>query len=84
MTYRGTSPLDPAIPTHNPTNVGLPPGAAGDTLRQQIKEESPMRSAPALGIPGSATTAVMLAAFQLLRTQPRPMVFAERRELVWG
>jgi putative tricarboxylic transport membrane protein len=43
-----------------------------------------MRSAPALGMPRSATTAVVLAAFLLCGLNPRPMVFAERRELVWG
>ena len=38
----------------------------------------------ALGIPGSGTTAVMLAAFQLYGLRPGPLLFTENRELVWG
>ena len=38
----------------------------------------------ALGIPGSATTAVMLAAFQLYGIQPGPLLFTNSKELVWA
>jgi putative tricarboxylic transport membrane protein len=38
----------------------------------------------ALGVPGSGTTAIMLAAFQLYGLQPGPLLFAEKPELVWG
>ncbi len=38
----------------------------------------------ALGIPGSATTAVMLAAFQLYGLQPGPLLFSNNQELVWA
>lgn len=37
----------------------------------------------ALGIPGSATTAVMLAAFQLYGLQPGPLLFQSNADLVW-
>ena len=38
----------------------------------------------ALGIPGSATTAVMLAAFQLYGLQPGPLLFNNNADLVWA
>lgn len=38
----------------------------------------------ALGIPGSATTAVMLAAFQMYGIQPGPLLFTNNPTLVWG
>ncbi|HET8568730.1 MAG TPA: tripartite tricarboxylate transporter permease, partial [Candidatus Limnocylindria bacterium] len=37
-----------------------------------------------LGIPGSGTTAVMIAAFQLYGLQPGPLLFQQRPDLVWG
>ena len=37
-----------------------------------------------LGIPGSGTTAVMLAAFQIYGLQPGPLLFSTRPDLVWG
>jgi len=38
----------------------------------------------ALGIPGSATTAVILAAFQLYGLQPGPLLFTNNANLVWA
>ncbi len=38
----------------------------------------------ALGVPGSGTTAVMLAAFQMYGLQPGPLLFSQESELVWG
>lgn len=38
----------------------------------------------ALGVPGSATTAVMLGAFLVLDIQAGPMLFLERPDVVWG
>lgn len=38
----------------------------------------------ALGIPGSATTAIMLVAFQIYGLQPGPMLFQNSGDLVWG
>ncbi|MGH2499302.1 MAG: tripartite tricarboxylate transporter permease [Candidatus Limnocylindria bacterium] len=37
-----------------------------------------------LGIPGSGTTAVMIAAFQLYGLNPGPLLFQDRPDLVWG
>jgi putative tricarboxylic transport membrane protein len=37
-----------------------------------------------LGIPGSATTAVMLGAFVMLDITPGPLLFSQRPDLVWG
>ncbi|HWP85848.1 MAG TPA: tripartite tricarboxylate transporter permease, partial [Terriglobia bacterium] len=37
-----------------------------------------------LGLPTSATAAVMLAAFQEYNLQPGPLLFASHPELVWG
>jgi putative tricarboxylic transport membrane protein len=36
-----------------------------------------------LGLPTSATAAIMLAAFQIFNLQPGPQLFAENSELVW-
>ena len=38
----------------------------------------------ALGIPGSGTTAVMLAAFQMYGLQPGPLLFTQDATLVWA
>jgi putative tricarboxylic transport membrane protein len=37
-----------------------------------------------LGIPGSATTAVLLGAFLLFGIQPGPLLMQEQADLVWG
>ncbi|MGP4016077.1 tripartite tricarboxylate transporter permease [Saccharopolyspora sp. 5N708] len=37
-----------------------------------------------LGIPGGATTAVLLGALTIYGVQPGPLLFAEQPELVWG
>jgi len=38
----------------------------------------------ALGIPGSATTAVLIGAFVLLGIQPGPSLFTEHADIAWG
>jgi len=38
----------------------------------------------ALGIPGSATTAIMLVAFQMYGLQPGPSLLENNHDLVWG
>lgn len=38
----------------------------------------------ALGIPGSATTAVMMAGLMIWGLQPGPMLFIEQSDFVWG
>ena len=37
-----------------------------------------------LGLPTSATAAILLAAFQGYGLQPGPLLFAQRPDLVWG
>lgn len=37
-----------------------------------------------LGIPGSATTAILLGAFMVYGIQPGPLLFENRPDLVWG
>lgn len=37
-----------------------------------------------LGVPGSGTTAVMLALLMTLNVQPGPLLFKEQPEIVWG
>jgi putative tricarboxylic transport membrane protein len=37
-----------------------------------------------LGVPGSGTTAVLLAAFIMFGFEPGPLLFLERPDLVWG
>jgi len=38
----------------------------------------------ALGVPGSATTAVMLAGFRMWGVRPGPLLFTTKPDLVWG
>jgi putative tricarboxylic transport membrane protein len=38
----------------------------------------------ALGVPGSATTAVMLAGFMMWGVRPGPLLFTTKPDLVWG
>jgi putative tricarboxylic transport membrane protein len=38
----------------------------------------------ALGVPGSGTTAVLLALLISMNVQPGPLLFAQRPEIVWG
>jgi putative tricarboxylic transport membrane protein len=38
----------------------------------------------ALGVPGSATTAIMLVAFQMYGLQPGPSLLTHNHDLVWG
>src|SRR5690606_17687840 len=37
-----------------------------------------------MGIPGSATTAILLGAFILFDIQPGPQLFEQQGDLVWG
>jgi len=38
----------------------------------------------ALGVPGSASTGVMIGAFVMLNIQPGPLMFVEHADIVWG
>jgi putative tricarboxylic transport membrane protein len=59
-------------------------GVAGPEAANNASAGGSMVPLLALGVPGSGTTAIMLAAFQLYGLQPGPLLFAEKPELVWG
>jgi putative tricarboxylic transport membrane protein len=59
-------------------------GVAGPEAANNASAGGSMVPLLALGIPGSGTTAIMLAAFQLYGLQPGPLLFAQKPQLVWG
>ncbi len=59
-------------------------GVAGPEAANNASAGGSMVPLLALGIPGSGTTAIMLAAFQLYGLEPGPLLFTEKPELVWG
>jgi putative tricarboxylic transport membrane protein len=63
---------------------GMIEGVAGPEAANNAAAGGSMVSLLALGIPGSGTTAVMLAAFQLYGLRPGPLLFTQNATLVWG
>ena len=59
-------------------------GVAGPEAANNASAGGSLVPLLALGVPGSGTTAVMLAAFQLYGLQPGPLLFTEDSTLVWG
>ena len=59
-------------------------GLAGPEAANNAAAGASMVPLLALGIPGSATTAVMLVAFQMYGLQPGPSLLENNKELVWG
>ena len=59
-------------------------GVAGPEAANNASAGGSLVPLLALGIPGSGTTAVMLAAFQMYGLQPGPLLFAQDTALVWG
>ena len=59
-------------------------GVAGPEAANNASAGGSLVPLLALGIPGSGTTAVMLAAFQMYGLQPGPLLFAQDSVLVWG
>lgn len=59
-------------------------GVAGPEAANNASAGGSLVPLLALGIPGSGTTAVMLAAFQMYGLQPGPLLFAQDSALVWG
>ena len=59
-------------------------GLAGPEAANNAAAGASMVPLLALGIPGSATTAIMLVAFQLYGLQPGPSLLENNSELVWG
>jgi len=64
--------------------TGMIEGVAGPEAANNASAGGAMVPLLALGIPGSGTTAMMLAAFQLYGLRPGPLLFAQRPDLVWG
>jgi putative tricarboxylic transport membrane protein len=59
-------------------------GVAGPEAANNASAGGSLVPLLSLGIPGSGTTAIMLAAFQLYGLTPGPLLFDERPDLVWG
>lgn len=59
-------------------------GVAGPEAANNASAGGSLVPLLALGIPGSGTTAVMLAAFQMYGLQPGPLLFTQESGLVWG
>ena len=59
-------------------------GVAGPEAANNASAGGSLVPLLALGVPGSGTTAVMLAAFQMYGLQPGPLLFSQESELVWG
>jgi len=58
-------------------------GVAGPEAANNAAAAGAMVPLLGLGIPGSATTAVMLAAFQMYGITPGPLLFTEQSSLIW-
>jgi putative tricarboxylic transport membrane protein len=58
-------------------------GVAGPEAANNACAAGAMVPLLGLGIPGSATTAVMLAAFQMYGITPGPLLFSEQASLIW-
>ena len=59
-------------------------GVAGPEAANNASAGGSLVPLLALGVPGSGTTAVMLAAFQMYGLQPGPLLFSQDSELVWS
>lgn len=64
--------------------TGVVEGVAAPEAANNAAAGGSMVPLLALGIPGSATTAVMLVAFQIYGLQPGPLLFENSGDLVWG
>ena len=59
-------------------------GVAGPEAANNASAGGSLVPLLALGVPGSGTTAVMLAAFQMYGLQPGPLLFSQGSNLVWS
>lgn len=59
-------------------------GVAGPESANNAASSAAFVPLLSLGIPGSATTAVLLSAFVILGIQPGPQLFASHPDVVWG
>lgn len=78
MSEKAVSKDKDSFGTGNPRGVAAPEAgnnaAAGGALVPMLT----------LGVPGSGTTAVLLALLMTLNITPGPMLFVERADMVWG
>lgn len=64
--------------------TGMIEGVAGPEAANNASCGGALVPLLALGIPGSGTTAVMLAAFQMYGLRPGPLLFTQNPDLVWS
>ena len=64
--------------------TGEPEGIVAPETADHAAGTSAMLPMLALGIPGSATAAVMLGGLMIWGLNPGPMLFIERKDFVWG
>ncbi|MBE88988.1 MAG: tripartite tricarboxylate transporter TctA [Rhodospirillaceae bacterium] len=64
--------------------TGVIQGVAGPESANNAASAGSFVPMLALGVPGSATTAVMLGAFLILEIDAGPMLFQERPDIVWS
>jgi putative tricarboxylic transport membrane protein len=63
---------------------GAPEGVLAPETAAHAAGTSALLPMLALGIPGSATAAVLLGGLMIWGLQPGPLLFTERKEFVWG
>jgi TctA family transporter len=68
--------------SRNGNNFGR--GEPEGVIAPETADHSAMLPMLALGIPGSATSAVMLGGLMIWGLNPGPMLFIEQRDFVWG
>ena len=64
--------------------TGVPKGVAAPEAGNNSAAGGALVPMLTLGVPGSGTTAVLLAVLMTLNITPGPTLFAERPEVVWG
>ncbi len=64
--------------------TGIPQGVAAPEAGNNAAAGGALVPMLTLGVPGSGTTAVLLALLMTLNITPGPMLFTERPEVVWG
>ncbi|MCX7198878.1 MAG: tripartite tricarboxylate transporter permease [Proteobacteria bacterium] len=64
--------------------TGMIEGVAGPEAANNSSTGGAMVPLLTLGVPGSGSTAVLLAAFIMYGLQPGPLLFEKRPDLVWG
>jgi putative tricarboxylic transport membrane protein len=71
-------------PRHRNFGRGEPEGVVAPETADQAAGTCAMLPMLALGIPGSATAAVMMGGLMIWGLHPGPMLFVEQKSFVWG